>query len=133
MICSLHTRFGAAVSLALFVAAAPMAEAGALRESFNALPIETRIAIQTELRNAKIYLADPDGHWNDTTERALLRSVDTIALKTNDMVHPKLNSRQAMMRYYGDLIEGTYSTVLYGGRSFVDTVYFLSVAAPPTP
>jgi len=91
------------------------AAAGDLGAAFHALPIDTRVAIQSELAEVDLYLADPDGDWSAATERAVLRSVETIALNSGDRVHPKLKTTQSMQIYLEALAEGSYSTYLRPG------------------
>jgi hypothetical protein len=114
------------VAFVLGCLAAPLAQAGSLYDAFGALPKDKRVAVQKELARADLYLADANGTWSAATERALLRSVETIALKSQDRLHPKLNSVPAVTQYLRALSDGTYSRLLYGG-GLIDHVFFLNV------
>ncbi|MBZ4022358.1 hypothetical protein CKO11_07795 [Rhodobacter sp. TJ_12] len=96
-----------------------------LREGFNALSQEERIAVQRELARADLFFAPVDGHWNSATERALRRSVETIALASGDRLHPKINNPSAASRFMSDLGARAYRRLLYGGSLF-ERVFFLS-------
>lgn len=101
------------------------ARADVLASSYNALPVEKRIAVQRELKRADLYLAETDGRWTSATERALRRSVETIALMSQDRLHPDLRNSVETVRYLVDLGEGTYSPVLYGG-SLIQRIFSLA-------
>ena len=89
--------------------------AGDLGAAFHALPVDTRVAVQAELAEVDLYLADPDGDWSAATERAVLRSVEAIALNSGARVRPQLTSTPAMQSYLEALAEGSYSSYLRRG------------------
>ena len=105
----------AAVICGLGLLSAGSAAAGDLRAAFHTLSEETRVAVQAELAEVDLYLADPDGRWSAATERAVLRSVETIALNSGDRVHPRLTSPRAMRHYLEKLADGAYGTYLRRG------------------
>lgn len=109
-------------ALGLMVATTTRAEG--LDESFLSLPEDNRIAVQQELARAELFLAPVDGRWSGATERALLRSVETIALKSNDRLHPDLSSPAQTAQFLTELGDGTYARLLYGG-SFFQRIFFL--------
>lgn len=113
----------------LSMAMAPGASADTLQAVFSALPQGERVALQSELARADLFLAEVDGHWSPLTERALLRSVEAVAQKTGDRVHPRLSDPGEVLRFLHALEEGSFSTLLYGG-SFWERL-FLPLEAPP--
>lgn len=110
---------------ALVLALAPAAKAEGLGDLFGALPKAERVAMQRELARADFYLAEADGRWSPSTERALRRSVDALALKTGDRLHPRLNDSAEAQRYMQALSNGTFSRLLYGGN-LIERIFFLS-------
>lgn len=96
------------------VLAAP-AQADVLGEAFRSLSERQRIAVQRELARADLYLAETDGHWNAATERALLRGVETVALKSHGDVQPRIGSPEEARRYMQSITDGSFSQLLYGG------------------
>jgi hypothetical protein len=108
-------NFCAGLAMVCGVSSTSALWAGDLGAAFGSLSEEARIAVQEELAAADLYLADADGDWNAATERALLRSVETIALNSGDRVHPKLSNGPTIIRYLEDLGEGTYSNWLERG------------------
>lgn len=107
---------------ALLLSAVPVAQAGELAQAFRALPQEERLAVQRELVRADLLLALPDGEWSPGTERAVLRSVDALAQKTGDRVHPRLSDPAQAQSFLHALGEGTFSGVLYGG-TFLEQMF----------
>lgn len=95
-----------------------------LQQTFTALPVKARVALQRELARADLFLAETNGDWSAATERALLRSAEDIAMKTGDRIHPKLTNAQEANRYMTRLAEGSYSRLLYGGN-FLQRIFFL--------
>ena len=113
-----HPSLPALLLAALCLPSVPFgtaALAGDLGAAFHALPVDTRVAVQAELAAVDLYLADPDGDWSAATERAVLRSVDTIALNSGSRIRPKLSSTPAMKSYLEALAEGSYSAYLRRG------------------
>lgn len=116
---------GAGFAVATLVAAPVWA--GDLRAAFHALPEDTRVAVQAELAEVDLYLADLNGDWSAATERAVLRSVDTIALNSGDRVHPKLKSTRSMQVYLEKLAEGSYATYLRPGDYSAGTAFLRKI------
>lgn len=104
-----------ALALALALAAPAAAQADVLGEAFRALPERQRIAVQRELARADLFLARTDGHWNAATERALLRGVETVALKSHGDVQPRIGSPEEARLYMQAITDGSFSELLYGG------------------
>lgn len=107
---------------ALVLCAAPVAQAGELAQLFRALPQAERLAVQRELVRADLLFMEPDGEWSPGTERAVRRSVDALAQKTGDRVHPRLSDPEQVVRFLRALGEGTFSGVLYGG-TFLERMF----------
>jgi len=99
---------------ALALAFGAPAQADVLGEAFRALPEPQRIAVQRELARADLFLAKTDGHWNAATERALLRGVETVALKSHGDVHPRIGSFEEAQLYMRSITDGSFSKLLYG-------------------
>lgn len=114
----------ACLAAPLAVGLAPGLQAETLQQTFTALPVKARMALQRELARADLYLAETNGDWSAATERALLRSAEDIAMKTGDRIHPKLTNAQDAQRYMTRLAEGNYSRLLYGGN-FLERIFFL--------
>ncbi len=102
----------------------PAAQALGLSASFQSLPEERRIAVQKELARADLFLAPVDGRWSGSTERALRRAVETIALKSNERLHPDISSPAQAAQFLTALGDGTYARLLYGGTLF-QRIFFL--------
>ena len=100
------------------------AQAESLGQTFRALPQAQRVAVQRELARADLFLAETDGDWSAATERALLRSVETLAQKTGDRLHPRLSDPGTARGYLTRLGAGSYSQLLYGG-SLIQRIFFL--------
>ena len=109
---------------ALGLLAPPFAHALGLSASFQSLPEERRIAVQKELARADLLLAPVDGRWSGSTERALRRAVETIAMKSNDRLHPDISSPAQAAQFLAALGDGTYARLLYGGSLF-QRIFFL--------
>lgn len=114
----------ACLAAPLVAGLAPGLRAETLQQTFTALPVKARVALQRELARADLFLAESNGDWNAATERALLRSAEDIAMKTGDRVHPKLTNAQEAQRYMTRLAEGSYSRLLYGGN-LLERIFFL--------
>lgn len=109
----------------LLLGAAPVVQADGLGDVFRELPVAERVAVQRELVRAELLLSEPDGFWSPGTERAVLRSLDTVAQKTGDRVHPRLSDPNEALRFLRALGDGTFSRVLYGGN-FLERLFFLN-------
>lgn len=108
-------RTSVLIALGLCGAVPGPLSADVLGETFLALPQAQRIAVQRELARADLYLAEANGHWNAATERALLRGVDTVALKSHGDVRPRIGSPEEARLYMQAITDGSFSNLLYGG------------------
>ena len=122
----LRRRFLAPVlaCLAFGLPIIPPAHGQVLGASYQSMPEERRIAVQKELARADLFLAPVDGRWSGSTERALRRAVETIAMKSNDRLHPDISSPAQAAQFLDALGDGTYARLLYGGSLF-QRIFFL--------
>jgi len=104
-------------ALILGVGFADMARADALKEAFLELPATDRVAIQTLLARADLYLAPPDGRWSRSTERALHRGADKLTQLSRDRVHPVLHRPEGAHSFLAALQTGEYATLLITGKT----------------
>lgn len=120
----LHPLRGLAAGAVFSLSLATAGQAETLADTFTALPKSQRLAVQRELARADLFLAEVDGNWNLATDRALRRSVETLALKTGDRFHPHLSSAKEVQNYMSKLGDGTYSRLLYGGN-LLQRIFYL--------
>lgn len=106
---------GARFLLALFAAAlmqAAPAQASPLASAFADRSEATRIALQTRLAQAELFVGVVDGKWDGATERALLRGADKVAYVSNGQIKPNLRSPHDLDRFLDDLAAGVFDDAL---------------------
>lgn len=116
----------APLALALGVLGAGSARADALKEAFLGLPAADRVAVQTVLAQADLYLSRTDGLWSSSTERALHRGADKVAQLSRDRIHPVLHRPEGARSYLNALQTGQYASMLIVEKEAAGWTTFLT-------
>ncbi len=103
------------LALALIAPLAAHADEAVLEEAFYALPPEARIEVQQELSRADLFLGEVNGRWSASTERALMRGVETVALNSNGMERYDMESAAGIRQFLSDLRAGKFNYLLKTG------------------
>jgi hypothetical protein len=93
------------------------AHAASLGDAFAARSLETRVTLQRRLAKADLYFGEIDGRWNDSTERALRRGADQIALSSAGEIHPDLRRTSSLENYLSNLEVGAFDKLLKPRKS----------------